>query len=276
MHRSEHDPTADEGTHIIDDGELAHPIDGDEAAPGTERMPQLAAPPAAGKARWARTVAIPNEDLKATVQSAGEELLALPADPVAGTGQAPAREREDSAGHGRSSSDRPRRAEPEPPTMRRPARKRRGPYLAGAAFCMVAGGLVAALWPDDGAAPPDPEDTPGAAPTTMTVPGESPGPVATPHAPPSASLPLVEGADTGDGAELAPYQGYLVVRSPRRAQVFEGQTSRGPTNRKLVLQCRGYAIRLRDPHTQRWLSAERQVEVACQSITTVVVSPESR
>ena len=74
----------------------------------------------------------------------------------------------------------------------------------------------------------------------------------------------------------APYQGYLVVRSPARADVFEGQTSRGPTNRKLVLRCRDYTLRLRDVHTQRWLSDARTVSVSCQKITTVVVTPEAR
>ncbi len=268
MDRSEHDPTADEGTHIVDGSPLDDPTHIEEAAPRTERMVESDEV----RPRWKNTVPIAGGNaLKDIVRTAGDALAKLPVETPQPS--------QDSSGQ--SATGAPpgrRRSEPEPPTMRRPPRRRRGPYLVGAGLCILGGGAVAALWPSEGAAPPPPKPAVSvAAPATSPAGGTLlPTDSAAPQAPPTPSLPLVEGAGTGDGSDLAPYQGYLVVRSTARAELFEGQTARGPTNRKLVLRCRDYTLRLRDPHTQRWLSGPTTVSVACQKITTVVVTPDPR
>lgn len=272
MERSEHDPASDEGTPIVDDGlTLDGPTHSEEASPRTERM--LA--PQAEPPRWNKTLPIAGgPELKATVRSAGDALARLPADAQVASSSHTGARLPSRSGDTQLSPGLPRRLEPEPPTMRRPERRRRGPYVVGALVCILGGGVVASLWPSEGVTPPPAATSTVRAPTVSLSP--SPPPAATVHAPPTPSLPLVEGAGTGDGSDLAPYQGYLVVRSPARADVFEGQTSRGPTNRKLVLRCRDYTLRLRDVHTQRWLSDARTVSVSCQKITTVVVTPEAR
>lgn len=264
MDRSEHDPTVDEGTHIADGSTLDDPTHLEEVAPRTERM----AAPEVVRPAWNKTVPIAGDAaLKELVRTAGDALAKLPVEvPQPSQEEPSARDTQVSRGQ--------RRAEPEPPTMRRPPRRRRGPYLFGAGLCILGGGVVAALWPSDGTAPPSSE--PAARVVTSTTVTAPPATSAAPMAPPIPTLPLVEGAGTGDGSDLAPYQGYLVVRSTARAQLFEGQTARGPTNRKLVLRCRDYTLRLRDPHTQRWLSGPTTVSVACQKVTTVVVAPDPR
>lgn len=183
--------------------------------------------------------------------------------------------------------------------MRMPrTRGRRARYALGASACLTAGGVLALLWPSEGRFPTadgDPaEEAPAAA--SASVASTASAPRAAPPARPRAAtpglkgdeaasaerevartasvaapkLPLVEGAGEGDGSELEPYQGYLVVRTERRVDLFIGQTRRGATNRRLVFRCGEVRFHLRDPVTDRWLAWEQPVDVACQDVTTVV------
>ncbi|MBW2533464.1 MAG: protein kinase [Deltaproteobacteria bacterium] len=115
-----------------------------------------------------------------------------------------------------------------------------------------------------------PESEPGAAPGDGGQ-AEAAAPSAEPDD--SGDLPPVADELGGDGSELLSYEGYLVVRSRARAEVFVQGVHRGPTNSKLKSRCHQKFVRLRDGAAGEWLTAGQGVRIACMSTTTVTINP---
>ena len=78
----------------------------------------------------------------------------------------------------------------------------------------------------------------------------------------------------GDGSSLLSYEGFVVVRSHARADVYVQGVLAGPTNTKLKSRCYTRNVRLREAGSGRWLTAGQPVVIACMSTTTVVIEPK--
>jgi hypothetical protein len=114
--------------------------------------------------------------------------------------------------------------------------------------------------------PPTESAEPGAAPDTST-----PSAAPTPSEQPSAEPPVVE--EPAAAEKLLSYQGFLIVNSQAKADVYVQGKRVGPTNAKNISSCWTRFVRLRDPSSQRWLTKGQPVRIECMKTTTVTINP---
>ena len=166
----------------------------------------------------------------------------------------------------------------------------------GAAYLLGLGGRAQPTATKTGSAPGSATESPTttAEPTAAPEPTETTGPApsaeadaaveesrdaAAPEAPSAEpavganGLPPVVDEFGGDGSQLLSYEGYLIVRSRVKADVFVQGVPRGPTNTKLKSRCRQKFVRLRDSAEGQWLTPGQGVRIACMSTTTVTINP---
>ena len=82
--------------------------------------------------------------------------------------------------------------------------------------------------------------------------------------------PVVD--DIGD-VKLLSFEGFLVVRSPVKAEVVINGIPRGFTNTKIKSSCWTRNVRLRDPKTEIFLVKGRAVKITCMETTTITIIP---
>ena len=144
-------------------------------------------------------------------------------------------------------------------------------------------GVTAAADPraSDSATRSDTEPGPGGSATTASPSG---APTAAADAPASArasdhpeatsSAELPPATDSGDhGSKLLSYEGYLVVQSSAKADVYVQGVRLGATNTKLKARCRQRFVRLKDPSSGAWLTQGQAVRIDCMKVTTVHIDP---
>jgi hypothetical protein len=140
-------------------------------------------------------------------------------------------------------------------------------------------------------APPRTAATPAGettAPATTTV-----APATTTVAPATSAVPTASGTPTappattatpaadGDGTNLAPTRGYLLVESPKEYGVFVGGVFLGLTGTKVELDCGIKFVRLGvapEGGVQKssqvvWTSEGKSANVVCKSVTKVPITP---
>ena len=76
----------------------------------------------------------------------------------------------------------------------------------------------------------------------------------------------------GDAKPLAA-QGFLIVRSPVKAEVLVQGVVRGFTNHKIISSCYTRNVRLRDVDSGLWLSPGQPVQITCMATTTIEIVP---
>ncbi len=117
-----------------------------------------------------------------------------------------------------------------------------------------------------------PTSSASAAPATSASAAPSVTASATPTAAPTAA-PVA----TGDGTNLPPNRGYVIVNSTRPASVFLTGNFAGLTGARLEVECGAKFLRLaapvpagtERPATPEWTSEGRSISVACRRTTTV-------
>lgn len=194
---------------------------------------------------------------------------------------------------------------PTPPSPAPAPRQGLSPTLALAGMVLIAAVAFAAAWflrpilePTEelmGTAPPgdDPSAVPTAAPDPTATPSPPPGdpsaesgstaaeansaapePSADAAAeepePTTGQLPPIQD-EIPPGDKLLSYQGYLVVRSRAKADVYVQGKQVGPTNTKNKTSCWTRHVKLRDPATQKWLTPGQPVRIVCMETTTVTI-----
>ncbi|MEP7126355.1 MAG: hypothetical protein ABJE95_35815 [Byssovorax sp.] len=133
----------------------------------------------------------------------------------------------------------------------------------------------ATVAPITSAAVPLPTTSASAEPaaSASTAPTASVAPTATASTAPTVAPTAVPVAD-GDGTNLPPNRGYVIINSAKPASVFLTGNFAGLTGNKLEVECGAKFLRLAAPAAERpatpdWTSDGRSISVVCRSITTV-------
>ncbi len=105
-------------------------------------------------------------------------------------------------------------------------------------------------------------------PAGDTAAAASPGTTTTP-APTTA--PTTEPA--ADLSGLLSYEGYLVVQSRAKADVYVQGLRLGETNQQIKSRCYRRFVRLKDSSTGTWLGPGQAVQIECGAVTTVRIEP---
>jgi hypothetical protein len=77
----------------------------------------------------------------------------------------------------------------------------------------------------------------------------------------------------GDGKDLGPTYGYLLVRSGATHDVYASGIKLGPTNKKNQAPCGVRFVRLGEKEPPTWLNAGKSIEVKCRDVTTIEMEP---
>jgi hypothetical protein len=134
---------------------------------------------------------------------------------------------------------------------------------------------TAPIAPTNSAATPTPTTSASVAPavSASTAPTASAAPSVTASAAPTVAPTTAPVAD-GDGSNLPPNRGYVIVNSTKPASVFLTGNFAGATGAKLEVECGAKFLRLAAPAAERpatpdWTSDGRSISVVCRSTTTV-------
>jgi hypothetical protein len=148
------------------------------------------------------------------------------------------------------------------------------PSLSAAAI------TTASAAPTTSATTPAPTTSASAAPATSVsaapATSASAAPSVTASATPTA-VPTATPVATGDGTNLPPNRGYVIVNSTKPASVFLTGNFAGLTGAKLEVECGAKFLRLaapvpagtERPATPEWTSDGRSISVTCRSTTTI-------
>jgi len=171
-------------------------------------------------------------------------------------------------------------------------RRSKLPYIAMAAVALIGGATLGwfVLSRNDAggetAAETDSTASPGAttqasAPATSKAAG-SDAPAA-PSAPAGATSAAPRAAASGSAAlatdagddlsGLLSYEGYLVVQSSTKADVYVQGVRVGETNTRIKSRCYRRFVRLKDGASDAWLTTGQPVQIECMKVTRVRIEP---
>ena len=136
---------------------------------------------------------------------------------------------------------------------------------------VVAGGAAAAFVSFRRPPPPPPAPAPPPPPPPAATPAPVPEAAAPEAAPPEAAAPPV--ANETDGSELNWNQGYLIVESPKKLDVYATGHKLGPTNERHLSTCGLKFVRLGDGEPPAWKTPGQTVDVKCQAVTRISIEP---
>ena len=168
--------------------------------------------------------------------------------------------------------------QPSPPVAPTPRRRSPVVWAAVAVTLVAAAGSTAVVLELGPFARPAPTESAAALPRAPSVPAGLPSPVpsveASASAAASASVAPVAAVEPPNTADLKWDEGYLIVKSSAKVDVYATGFKVGPTNRANKSKCGLRFVRLGEKEPPRWLGPGHTVNVLCRATTELELAPE--